>query len=213
MIFPNFDPFSFSRMSPRARMVQQLQGRGFGSFGLEGVTYTNGGQVGVLASTSRLGLLPERTFSPVVAPEGTTSTELTSLAPTTETAPRLFTRDVVDTSSGVSPTDSGPSPAAGTEETTEEGSVPQYASGSTPDEVDQSWGKGESNTWEGEAPRGDPLFAEGEERPPMLDHPPVEVVTQAGAQAAAPTGIPWWGYALGAAAAGFALYKLGGKKR
>ena len=59
MFFPNFDPFNFSRLSQRQRMMQQLQGCGLGNTGLVSMTQTGLGQIGVLYATNRLGILGE----------------------------------------------------------------------------------------------------------------------------------------------------------
>lgn len=65
MMIPNFNPLAFSQLSPRQRMISQLQGNGLGAFGVVGITHTNGGQVGVLTGTSRLGFLNAANHSEV----------------------------------------------------------------------------------------------------------------------------------------------------
>ena len=119
----------------------------------------------------------------------------------------------MDTSDGGAPTDSPPS-STGTEETVDEGGVPDedyeytFAKGERRDTIDFEQDRG--NIWEGNAPRGDPLLLPGENG----DVPDAGGGPAAAAAALeARSGIPIWAWGLGAIAAGFALYKFGGKKR
>lgn len=228
MVFPNFNPHVFAQLSPRERMMQQLMGRGFGSVGMVEVLQgsNGGGQVGVLRGTNHLGidftsqlsptaptvqmlslqpqLSPVQEPRPYVAPESGSARILNRVAAETTLAPR-----VLDT----------PSPSVGTEVVPEDPSIPDtdvvYATGTraNPEDV-HAYERGtpdEAHPWE-TAPHGDPLYLPDEAPAPAP--PNANPAQQAQAILAQPSGgIPWWGYALGAAAVGFGLYKLGGRKR
>ncbi|TAL42427.1 MAG: hypothetical protein EPN91_08590 [Salinibacterium sp.] len=247
MMFPNFNPYTFARLSPRQRMMQQLAGRGYGSFGLAEVAQVGLGSVSVLRGTSHLGFNPDAVMSqmpsgssveplavdqmaylsPPPAPEPS-GTMLVDNACTGVTCPAdqqcdpgtgqcVPSRAVVEVSA-FNPTPArSPFPTSvATEETAPEVSTPDVSAGPSyspgtsvsPDDVSlYERGGNEPFVYTG----GSGGSGEGS-APPAVK--PATVAQQAAAVLSErpSTGIPWWGYALGAAAAGFALYKLGGRK-
>lgn len=247
---PNFNPFMFSRLSPRERMIQQLQGRGLGSVGLvQMLQGTNGGgQAGFLVGTNHLGF----EFDPRAAMEpGAPSapgeqyvaqTFESRLEPRPYVAPeqgsRLsFNRMARDTSGGARVLDT-PSPSTTVEETPQVPSIPDtdalppMPTGTrvNPEDVMKfpEFTPEQATPWT-TAPHGEPLYVKYDDddlearggHGPELD-PNIGVGVGPGAPAVAAEqaalvtpsgGVPWWGWALGAAAVGFGIYKLGGRKR
>jgi len=214
MFLPGFNPYGFSRMTQRERMVSQLNGHGLGSFGLMQMVTP---KLGVLTATNRLDPL-----EPAVQVQ---AQMLDPLAVNERTAVMNLAerRGITDTTFAIRPIDSMPVSVA-VQQTHEEPSVPDtglnvYAQGHTPSEVDPTWGQREQTNWEGDAPANNtyPTYDAGGDNEggvPTVQQQPPSIQTQAAQVLAQPSsGVPWWGWALGAAAVGFGVYKLAGKKR
>lgn len=213
MFLPGFNPYGFSRMTQRERMVSQLNGYGLGNFGLmEMVTP----KLGVLSMTNRL--------DPVGTDIQVQAQMLDPLAVNERNAVMNLAerRNVAETTFARRPIDSMPV-SVSVQQTYEEPSVPDtglnvYARGDVPESVDPTWGQDRPTNWEGDAPANTthPTYDAGDNEGgvPTVEQLPPALQQQAAQVLATPsTGVPWWGWALGAAAVGFGVYKLTGKKR
>lgn len=252
MLFPNFDAFAFSRLSQRERMVQQLQGRGLGSYGLAQMVAPHLGVVVSTRGISGFGLV--NASAPLRQETINTATPLRQEAMSILTPlTRAPAPDPSDPCGGVvcppqsycsdgacvpnraveetqvqqfRPTTRMPLPNTATQETPPDMSTPdpgiQYANGTPVDRGSVQEFPRHEDTYAPpeDAPHGEPMYAHddggssggGSGGGSQLS-PPAVAVPESMPLMVAPSGIPWWGFALGAAAAGFALYKLGGKKR